>query len=186
MAVLNEKWVCVFRSYGRFWQDWSMGLCISAVSESVERIWSDFGERMSEIREFKGRIFRIPRYWSRSTGNLIAISLSSWRRWTIFRVWSRAISDLARDPLKKFSSLTSCWSRAKIAKARDPLKIFNSLTWCWSRAAIGLIAIRLLQIPQNCSDSALELPSSSRMTCLYFLRLVFTISTVFTSSPRLN
>ena len=163
-----------------------MGLCLSALSECLERIWNVFGERMREIREFIGRILRFPRYWSRSTGNLIAISLSSWRRWRIFRVWSRAISDPARDPLKKFSPLTSCWSRAKIAKARDPLKIFNSLTWCWSRAAIGLIAIRLLQIPQNCSVSALELPASSRMTCLYFLRIVFMISTVFTSSPRLT
>ena len=185
-----------------------MGLCLSALSECLERIWSDFGEKMSEIREFIGRIFRFPRYWSRSTGNLITISLSSWRRWRIFRVWSRAISDPARDPLKKFSPLTSCWSRAKIVKARDPLKISssltwfwsrailmkdrdplknsNSLTWCWSRATIGLIAIRLRQNLQNFSFSALELPASSRMTCLYFLRLVFTISTVYTSSPRLN
>ena len=78
--------------------------------------------------------------------------------WKIFRVWSQAISDLARDPLKifssltspwsraksgsdrdlskNFSSLTSPWSRAKIVKARDPLKISSSLTWCWSRAKI--------------------------------------------------
>ena len=113
-----------------------MGLRFSALSESFERVWRVFGEKMREIRVFKGQICDFPDiyrdqqvFWSRSTCLLDGA-------WRIFRVWSRAISDPARDPLKKISPLTSPWSRAKFVKARDPLKISSSLTWCWSRAKI--------------------------------------------------
>ena len=83
-----------------------MGLCLSALSECLERIWRVFGEKMREIREFIGRICDFPDidrdqlvFWSRSTCLLDGA-------WRIFRVWSRSISDSDRDPLKKISPLT--------------------------------------------------------------------------------
>jgi hypothetical protein len=53
MAVLNKKWVCVFRGYGRFWQEWMVGLCLSAAFESVKRIWSVL-VRFSQVLGYPG------------------------------------------------------------------------------------------------------------------------------------
>ena len=144
------------------------------------------GVKMREIREFIGRIFRNPRYWSRSTG-----------------IWSRSARlpdgaepdfegliasskwPCSRSFEKNFGS-DLCWSRAKNCKGSRSFENFVLSDLLLIASSTSLIAISLLQIPQSALFSALELPSSSRMTCLYFLRLVFTISTVFTSSPRLN
>ena len=131
--------------------EWRMGKCVSGLWAILARMdgwvvfigtfWrcgenlECFGAKMSEIREFIGWIFRNPRYWSRATGICSRSAHLPDGAERIFRVWSRAISDLARDPLKKFSALTCVDREQKIAKARDPSKILYSLTWCWSRAA---------------------------------------------------
>ena len=126
--------------------------------------------------------------------------------WNGFWGWSRATSTLLAI-LWKISHLCFCLIAIKNRADRDLLKKISSLTLPWSREKIGLIAIlwkfsalwlALIAIiiraardhsTPNSSKllfSAPELPASSRMTCLSFLRLVFTISTVYTSSPRLN
>ena len=49
--------ICVCR---RKWKDLCLGLVFSALSESFERVWRVFGEKMREIRAFIGRICDFP------------------------------------------------------------------------------------------------------------------------------
>ena len=85
-----------------------------------------FGVKMSEIREFIGRIFRNPRYWSRSTGIWSRSARLPDGAERIIRVWSRAVSDLARDPLKKISALT-CVDREQKLQRLAILRKFSTL-----------------------------------------------------------